>query len=829
MAGRLQINTSFLYGANQFPFINQFKANDRPLGNSTTAEDHYALLDSTGMPTRMPSDNLGFHTFISLVLLDPADRWVVTWSGGTNAFDVQLGIPNGEGFELSTTITVNTHGRKEYQITSSIAPLHSAFTCQVGIGGVTVQSPVSDIKIFRKSEEAELSSGFAFRQAFIDFHGTAKWGNAPGRVRLLQWEDTTNGYPIVKWDDRTKITDLSWIGANHKAHAYTGQASMTANDYTGPQARSGNPSAWTHGMMITQRWKNASPAYLTVSAFSNANPAQVTTTTPHGLSTGNKVFFSPGSMSSVGANRIAYRLGFYTVTVVDPTRFTLDGVDSTTWGTYTSGGIVAKQVRAKAGNLPFKPIVLQDSGMLYVADMAAALGTDYLVWLVYDEKYDALMFSPLNYQKLGMPVELLVEFANRTGTNPVFSLGHAVDDDFAEQKATYVRNNIDWNAVNHTCWEFGNEWWNKQPWPDGGYALGQAAILWPSKSATLTFDPATNKVNWTGHSLNVGSYMTFTTTGALPTGLSTNGQYYILADGFGVNSFKIASAAPWNAEVDFSDAGTGTHTGNFSITGAGFEDFAYYGWRLYYVHTKIRQVFAGQLNKVRCWMDEWTVQTGPVTPIYKHAASGTGVPAAPITVCDEIVLAPYIEPHRDDTAHTDQIWKYVYGNATQKDEALQWLDAKMRQISGDAWTVEYFKQTLMPAWVALAATENARYGLNLKVACYEGGPGLVPNQTPFVGANPINGNTLVAGDKLTFYKAYYKSSYCGAMVGDFLRGLISAGVVYPSQYAYIGDWSNGGLFAAIYPNELLGDDTTAFVQALKTFNSQVTRRITCSS
>ncbi len=66
-----------------------------------------------------------------------------------------------------------------------------------------------------------------------------------------------------------------------------------------------------------------------ISAASNASPIAITTSSPHGLSTGDHVFIF-GMLGNTAAN------GRWTVTVTDSTHFTLNG--STGNGAYTSGG-----------------------------------------------------------------------------------------------------------------------------------------------------------------------------------------------------------------------------------------------------------------------------------------------------------------------------------------------------------------------------------------------------------------------------------------------------------------------------------------------------------
>lgn len=70
---------------------------------------------------------------------------------------------------------------------------------------------------------------------------------------------------------------------------------------------------------------------LTVTAATNASPVAITTSTNHGLSTGDVVSVS-GVRGNGGANVTT------TITVTGPTTFTLDGSSGT--GTYVSGGVV---------------------------------------------------------------------------------------------------------------------------------------------------------------------------------------------------------------------------------------------------------------------------------------------------------------------------------------------------------------------------------------------------------------------------------------------------------------------------------------------------------
>lgn len=73
-----------------------------------------------------------------------------------------------------------------------------------------------------------------------------------------------------------------------------------------------------------------------VSGVTNANPCAITTGAAHGFSTGDRVNFD-----GVGGTT-ELNTGTYTITVTSPTSFTLNGVNSTAFGVYTSGGTVTR-------------------------------------------------------------------------------------------------------------------------------------------------------------------------------------------------------------------------------------------------------------------------------------------------------------------------------------------------------------------------------------------------------------------------------------------------------------------------------------------------------
>ena len=95
--------------------------------------------------------------------------------------------------------------------------------------------------------------------------------------------------------------------------------------------------------------------------------------------------------------------------------------------------------------------------------------------------------------------------------------------------------------------------------------MASLASLAPSVTATITVTIASpGVVTWTGHGLGVGAPVAFTTTGALPTGITAATTYYVktVVD---VNSFQIA-ATQGGTVINTSGSQSGVHTGTSTPT-----------------------------------------------------------------------------------------------------------------------------------------------------------------------------------------------------------------------------------------------------------------------
>jgi hypothetical protein len=101
-------------------------------------------------------------------------------------------------------------------------------------------------------------------------------------------------------------------------------------------------------------------------------------------------------------------------------------------------------------------------------------------------------------------------------------------------------------------------------------------------SSVITVSIATPAVvNWTAHGLPISAPIVFTTTGALPTGITAGTTYYILSTSYGANSFRI-SASIEGAAINTSGTQSGVHTctaGELANTGQAVSDTrAYAAW-----------------------------------------------------------------------------------------------------------------------------------------------------------------------------------------------------------------------------------------------------------
>lgn len=456
--GRAQVNLGIPYATSDFPFLDAVKMLDRPWVSDGATEDPNLLIGATGYPSRMA--DVGQWASYTGVYFTGSDPWVLTWTGNSNII-ASFYAPSG--LSVSSSSSSN---RVEYTISagSSGATTGTPISVQLVITGITTS--ISNVRLFRKSQETLLNSGEIWNPDFLSAYASY------GRVRFMDWQ-ATNAQQTTRWVDRTTTSNISWTGANLNPSNYAGVATLSGNAYTAPQAVAGNPSSWVNGQQIQAVLPNGGTiSFKSVTAFTAATTAQVTATA-HGFNTGDVVFFSQGGwngMSSLdGSKNIQNQTwgNFYTITKLDADNFTLDGTNSTTWGSYFGGAFVAKRITLAAGLLPAKRIVssnLGGLGSLSIPNVISSAGGYAYAFakLVYNSDVDALVLSDGSISggaaADGVPWETMIALANRLGSHPWFCFPALADDDYVTQAATLTRNTLNSNLI--ASYELSNEIWN---------------------------------------------------------------------------------------------------------------------------------------------------------------------------------------------------------------------------------------------------------------------------------------------------------------------------------------------------------------------------------
>lgn len=123
--------------------------------------------------------------------------------------------------------------------------------------------------------------------------------------------------------------------------------------------------------------------------------------------------------------------------------------------------------------LDFNPDFLEkikDFGSLRFMDWMRTNGSTQKDWEQRSKATDATWAG-----ENGVPVEVMVNLANLTGTSPWFNIPHQATDDYIRKFAEYVRDHLDPKLTAYV--EFSNEVWN---WifPQSHYAVDQAAARW---------------------------------------------------------------------------------------------------------------------------------------------------------------------------------------------------------------------------------------------------------------------------------------------------------------------------------------------------------------
>lgn len=96
--------------------------------------------------------------------------------------------------------------------------------------------------------------------------------------------------------------------------------------------------------------------------------------------------------------------------------------------------------------------------------------------------------------------------------------------------------------------------------PAGNYDTGTVTVTNRTQSGTCTMTIASPAVvTKTGHQFTAGNKVRFSTTGALPTGVTAGVIYFVIASGLTADDFQF-SATDGGAAINTSGSQSGTHT-----------------------------------------------------------------------------------------------------------------------------------------------------------------------------------------------------------------------------------------------------------------------------
>jgi hypothetical protein len=275
-----------------------------------------------------------------------------------------------------------------------------------------------------------------------------------------------------------------------------------------PELTSGTLVAGNYYRIVSY---TAAPSAVTISSSSVANPTVITTATPHGLTTGDKVTIASHSGSTPSIN------GTYAVTVTNANTFTI-AVQVTVGGT---GGTATK-----------------------VADDFTSVGADSNDT---DEVFVATSATPTTWQN-GSTLKKCDADGN------VLRIRWTVksDDRFDQDPPlaftnSFVKSGSGSSALYTGLCNYITE------------ALNSGLGI-DDDGAAVTITIATPAVcTRTAHGYAEGEAVVFSTTGSLPTGITAGTTYYVLSAGLTGDTFRI-SASEGGSAINTTGSQSGSHT-----------------------------------------------------------------------------------------------------------------------------------------------------------------------------------------------------------------------------------------------------------------------------
>jgi hypothetical protein len=654
--------------------------------------------------------------------------------------------------------------------------------------------------------------------------------NCPATVNFIGTIDNTSGGSGNTLTVTTLVSGALRIGLQIRK-------SSNYNEPTTCTVTAGSGTTWTIDGPPQLVRSRPMLAYAPITGFSNTNPARVTCPN-HGFKTGDVLVFPDpivgghinSRLNQIGGNTGTNWSTSYAIAVINSNQFDLDGVDSTSWGAYSSGGLAVLAPTFKTGALPPKLITGIGIGNYGIGGgydnwQNLDANTPTILTAVYDIDLDVLIVGGRQQFRAGLPIEAAVRMANElNGPDPWICVPAYGTDEFVLKMATYIKANL--NSQLKWCFELSNEVWNQGAgfWQTQ-FAYAVARTKWPTiKDGSHTsqwygwrFHHMITQINsvYSGNS-QVWRIFGYRTDGAFDgtqratapaTGVSSpplkRADSLCLADYISLQSANQTLPAA----VDIYNYQQGMLTGNASLIASAFagmdKAFTAYG---------CGPVF----SPITASIDNGAGRPGNILTVTNISTTGAPKPTNP-RIGPYSVLSPYGRSKPAVGSYVlSQLSSTESGGAPNK-RGTYLLAGPTQLISSSTFTctgstIDQLLNTYIPYFLGLAASYKIE-----EVCFYEGGFGDIPGfQSQYTdhGGHPIN-----LQDLMNLEVAYQTSSNYAAVYLAYLNAQKSLGTKYSSQYCMTDLIpSPGGMYGMVY--NIFGAQPPAKTHAFDIYNAE---------
>jgi len=268
-------------------------------------------------------------------------------------------------------------------------------------------------------------------------------------------------------------------------------------------------------------------------------------------------------------------------------------------------------------------------------------------------------------------------------------------------------------------------------------------------------------LNKTSHGLEQGATLVFSSTGTLPSPIIAGKEYYVIADGFGLNNFRISDDPNSNTGITITSLGTGTHSyqriyevlmpGNRSMLANDFTQICDMGYGLVTHNGGLLE--AVSVFTYYCYISYYSLNGGQIRSVGGSSAHGVYALVAegsdpleiptPVTLFHDLTQGAkcyFPSALYSNNAGETQIYIYNYSYVPLNKSELEVIHINLTTFIPELtrYAINSVTTTGLPAGVAkltISSTGNTTTsGLALQI----------PNNTPLTIRN--NSQVVLTGD-----------------------------------------------------------------------------------